>query len=189
MRLISATAVCLIVACLSALRAAPNLRLSPPPQAHTYAPVHSFDPKRDAAADIQAAIAEAQKTGKRIIVDVGGDWCSYCRQMDEFFQLHSDLAQLRDANFITVAVFYSSENKNEKVLSRYPKVEGIPHFFVLENDGTLLRSQHVLELRVSGAYDHDKTKDFLIKWAPRTDGVPSGLPKNSSPTSVKKASH
>ena len=36
----------------------------------SYVTVHKFDPERDAAADIQAAIAEAQRTGKRIIVDI-----------------------------------------------------------------------------------------------------------------------
>ena len=50
-----------------------------------YVPVHNFDPKRDATADIQAAMIEAQRTGKRIILDVGGDWCQYCHQMDQFF--------------------------------------------------------------------------------------------------------
>jgi len=125
-----------------------------------------------------ATCAEAHITGKRIIVDVGGDWCSYCCQMDEFFQQYSDLAQLRDDNFVTVAVFYSSENKNENFLSRYPKVEGIPHFFVLEKDGSLLHSQHVLDLRSSGAYDPGKMKDFLIKWAPRA--VVNGTTNGSS---------
>jgi len=93
--------------------------------------VRKFDPKRDAAADIQAAIAEAQKTGKRVILDIGGDWCQYCHQMDQFFQDHPDVFQLREKNFVTVLIFYSSDNKNEKALSRYSKVLGIPHFFVL----------------------------------------------------------
>ncbi len=140
------------------------------PQADTqesgYLPVHKFDPRRDAAADIQAAITEARKTGKRIILDVGGDWCQYCHQMDQFFQEHPDLLQLREKNFITVAVFYSSENKNEQVLSHYSKVLGVPHFFVLEKDGSLLHSQHVLELRTGGNYNPDKMKEFLTKWAP-----------------------
>ncbi len=72
----------------------------------------------------------------------------------------------REKNFITVAVFYSSENKNEQVLSHYSKVLGVPHFFVLEKDGSLLHSQHVLELRTGGNYNPDKMKEFLIKWAP-----------------------
>lgn len=132
----------------------------------SYVAVQKFDPKRDASADIQAAVEQAQKTGKRIILDVGGDWCSYCQQMDELFQQHPDLLQLRDRNFITVAVYYGSGNQNEQVLSRYSKLLGIPHFFVLEKDGALLYSQHVVELRTGGRYDAEKMKEFLTKWSP-----------------------
>jgi thioredoxin-related protein len=95
----------------------------------TYIPVNKFDPKRDAAADIHAAIAEAQKTGKRIILDIGGDWCQYCHQMDKFFDEHPDVLQIREKNFITLAIFYSSDHKNEDALSRYSPVLGIPSLF------------------------------------------------------------
>ena len=141
----------------------------PTPSAATdssYVPVHKFDPKRDAMADIQAAITEAQKTGKRIILDVGGDWCSWCHVLDKFFERNPEVVDLRDRNFITVAVFYSSENKNEKVLSHYPKVAGIPHFFVLEKDGTLLYSQGMVKLETGGEPNPEKMKDFLLKWSP-----------------------
>ncbi len=131
-----------------------------------YVPVHKFDSKRDAAADIQAAIAEARRTGKRIIVDIGGDWCPYCHQIDQLFQEHTELAELRDKNFITVNVYYGSDKKNEKALSHYSKVLGIPHFFVLEKDGTLLYSQHIVELREGGKYSPEKMRNFLTKWSP-----------------------
>jgi thioredoxin-related protein len=103
----------------------------------SYVAVHKFDPKRDAAADIQAAIAEAQRTGKRVLLDIGGDWCQYCHQMDQLFQEHPELLELRDKNFITVAVYYGTDKKNEQVLSHYPKVEGIPHFYVLDSSGSV----------------------------------------------------
>lgn len=131
-----------------------------------YVPVHSFDPKRNAESDIQAAIAEAQRTGKRILLDIGGDWCQFCHQMDDFFLLHRDLLQLRDNNFLTVAIYYGDDNKNKPSLSHYSKLLGIPHFFVLEKDGTLLHSQHVLDLREGGNYDANKMKKFLLAWAP-----------------------
>jgi hypothetical protein len=131
----------------------------------SYVPVLKFDPKRDAAADIRAAVGEAQRTGKRILLDVGGDWCTWCRVFDEFFAQHPDIARLRDDNFITVAVFYSHENKNEKVLSSYPQVEGIPHFFVLEKDGTLLYSQGIVKIETGGEPDPEKIMDFLLKWS------------------------
>src|SRR6266705_3739834 len=94
-----------------------------------YIPVHKFDPARDAAADIQAAFGEAQKTRKRIILDVGGDWCQYCHEMDQLFTEYPELVELREKNYVSVAVYYGSDNKNEQVLSRYPKVEGILHFY------------------------------------------------------------
>ncbi|PYV79887.1 MAG: hypothetical protein DMG93_20110 [Acidobacteria bacterium] len=131
-----------------------------------YVPVHNFDPKRDATADIQAAMIEAQRTGKRIILDVGGDWCQYCHQMDQFFNENPTLRELRDNRFITVLIYYGTDNKNQHALSRYSKILGVPHFFVLEKDGTLLYSQHVLDLRSNGRYDPQKMKDFLVKWSP-----------------------
>lgn len=130
-----------------------------------YVPVLKFDPKRDAAADIRAAVAEAQKTGKRILVDVGGDWCSWCHVLDEFFAQHPDISRLRDNNFIMVPVFYSHEDKNQKVLSSYPELEGIPHFFVLEKDGALLCSQGMVKLETGGEPDPEKIKRFLMKWS------------------------
>ena len=132
----------------------------------TYVPVHKFDSKRDAAADIQAAITESQRTGKRILLDVGGDWCQYCHEMDRLFRERPELLELRDKNFITVAVYYGTDKKNEQVLSHYPKVEGIPHFYVLDSRGSVLHSQHLLELRKGGKYDPDKMKEFLTKWSP-----------------------
>src|SRR5262249_8005053 len=79
------------------------------PATAAYTPVHKFDPKRDASADIQAAIIEARHTGKRIILDIGGDWCQYCHQMDQFFQQNREVLEFRDRNFVTVAVYYGSE--------------------------------------------------------------------------------
>jgi len=141
-----------------------------------YVPVRKFDPKRNAAADIQAAVAEARRTGKRVIVDVGGDWCQYCHQMDQLFQQHPELVELREKNFVTVAVYYGSDKKNEQALSRYPKVNGIPHFYVLDGSGSVLQSQHLTELRTGANYDPDKVKDFLTKWSP-SSAVSSGETK------------
>ena len=144
----------------------PHEHVGPKAQVGVYVPVHKFDPKRDAAADIEAAIHEAQRTGKRILLDVGGDWCSWCHVLDTFLEKHPEIVELRDSNFITVNVFYSSENKNEKVLSKYPKTATIPHFFVLDRDGTLLCSHAMVTLEVGGEPNAEKWKEFLTQWSP-----------------------
>ena len=131
----------------------------------SYVPVHAYDRARDAAGDIDSAIAEARKAGKRVLVEIGGDWCPWCRSLEKAFQEHPDLLQLREAQFITVDVYYGADYKNEQALSRYSKVLGIPHLFVLDGDGKLLHSQHVVEFQANGNYSPDKVKDFLVKWS------------------------
>jgi len=133
--------------------------------ATTYTPVHQFDPTRDPAEDIRAAITEAKRTRKRILLYVGGPWCPFCHQLDDLFQKNPDLTQLRESHFITLAVHYGTGSIHDQALSSYPHVLGIPHFFVLESDGTLLHSQHVVELREDGAYSPSKLKDFFNQWA------------------------
>lgn len=134
-----------------------------------YVPVHTFDAKRDASADIQAAIAEARRSGKRIILYLGGDWCAYCGQMSKFFARNPDLVRLRDENFVTVYVYYGGESHDEKALAAYGKFVGIPHYFVLASDGRLLHSEHLLDLRAKGDYSAAKMKDFLAEWAPKKE--------------------
>ena len=106
-----------------------------------YIPVTKYDPKRDAVQDIQEAIKGAQRAHKRILLDVGGEWCSWCHTLDRFFAASPDLLNLREQNFVTVKINFSEENENKEVLSRYGTIRGYPHLFVLEADGGLLLSK------------------------------------------------
>jgi len=124
-----------------------------------------FDPARDADADIRAAVAEASKTGKRVLLDVGGEWCIWCRRLDTLFTTHDDLRSFRDAHYVVVKVNWSPENKNELVLARYPKVAGYPHLFVLDAEGKLVHSQNTGDLEKGKGHDPVKVMEFLKQWA------------------------
>ncbi len=124
-----------------------------------------FDPTRDAAKDIAAAVKRAKKENKRIILDVGGEWCGWCKKLDEFFMTNEVAAKLLKDKFIVVKVNWSPENKNEKVLSRYGKVEAFPHLFVLDKKGKLLHSQDTGLLETGDHHDENKVIPFLRKWA------------------------
>ncbi|HES60001.1 MAG: thioredoxin family protein [Calditrichaceae bacterium] len=130
-----------------------------------YVPVTQFDPARDAAKDIADAIVEAKRTAKRILLDVGGDWCSWCHKLDSFFEQNKDIKQFLHENFIVVKINYSKENKNEAVLAQYPKAAGYPHLFVLNSDGTLLHSQNTGDLESGDHHDREKVITFLKTWA------------------------
>jgi len=134
--------------------------------AGTYVPVTKYDPARNADQDITAAVVEAKRTGKRILLEVGGDWCSWCHIMDNYFDQNPRLTAARERSFITVKINFSPKNENEKVLSKYPKIPGYPHLFVLDTDGKLLHSQFTGELEEGKSYNLQKFTDFLNKWTP-----------------------
>ena len=139
----------------------------PGDSAGTGAAVPKFDPSRDPANDVAAAVDSASHSGKRILLDVGGEWCKWCHYLDRFFEQNRDVADFLHAKFVVVKVNYSKENRNEAFLSKYPKIPGYPHFFVLDSDGTFLYSQDTGELESGQGHDHDKVFAFLKKWAPK----------------------
>jgi thiol:disulfide interchange protein len=125
-----------------------------------------YDPGRDPQHDLSEAVIEASRSGKRILLDVGGEWCSWCHTLDAFFAKDPGLLDLREKNFVLLKVNVSRENDNHAFLSSYPKIPGYPHLFVLGPDGKLLHSQSTSELERGQGYNRDKVEAFLKKWAP-----------------------
>jgi len=126
-----------------------------------------FDPARDPARDLDTALQMARVTRRRVLVDVGGEWCTWCHIMDHFFVANPDLAKIRDASFIMLKVNFSKENQNQAFLARWPKVAGYPHLFVLDADGRLLHSQNTSALEAAKDYDPAAFRAFLLEWSRR----------------------
>lgn len=124
-----------------------------------------FDPKRDAARDVATATAIAKSAGKRVLVDVGGEWCRWCHILDRFIETTPEVKATIDANYVTVKVNWSPENKNEALLSQWPKIGGYPHLMVLDTNGKVLHSQNTGVLEVGEGYDKAKVMAFLTQYA------------------------
>ena len=127
--------------------------------------VDSYDPKRDPAADLKLTIEKAK--GKRILVQVGGDWCGWCHLMNKYFHENENVAAALAKDFVIQKVNYSQENQNKEFLGQYPAIKGYPHLFVLEFDGKLLHSQNTEELEEGKGYSERAVLEFLVKWAPK----------------------
>lgn len=141
-------------------------QLAPSPAGKAESAREKFDPKRDPAADLAKAVQVATKENKRIILDVGGEWCGWCHKLDEFFRTNQEAAALLKAHYVVVKVNFSPENRNEAFLSKYPEIKGYPHLFVLEKTGKLLHSQDTGLLETGPAHDPAKVIPFLKKWVP-----------------------
>ena len=156
----------------AAASAAPAASPSAPAKPIAF-PRERFDPTRDSRADLDAAIKLAAKSGKNIVLDVGGEWCGWCVYMDKFFYMNPDIAKVRDANFVWIKINFSKENENKEFLSVYPEAPGYPHLYVLDPAGKLIQSQDTSELEMGKGYNPEKFVEFLNKWSPKPGMVDS----------------
>lgn len=120
-----------------------------------------FDPQRDAAKDLATASAMASAQGKNILVDVGGQWCKWCHTLDRFIAEQPDIRSLIDTRYVWLKINWSPDNKNEAMLSRWPKIKGYPHLYVLDAKGQLLHSQDTGTLESGDSYDVARFTAFL----------------------------
>jgi thiol:disulfide interchange protein len=132
-----------------------------------YYVVSDFDEARDPAADLKVTVERAQKEGKRILLDVGGTWCGWCKLLDAYIHDNAKVSEKVASGYLIMKVNWSSGNKNEAFLGEYPEIQGYPHLFVLEKDGALLHSQNTGDLEEGQSYNEAVLLAFLDEWAPK----------------------
>src|SRR3954468_17230044 len=66
----------------------------------------------DAKANGKKALAEAKKSGKRVILDFGGDWCYDCHVLEYNLQSDARLHALVEANYVVAHVDVGEFNRN-----------------------------------------------------------------------------
>lgn len=133
--------------------------------------VDKYDPARDPAADLATTVEQARSAGKRILVQVGGDWCGWCHRLDAYIRNEPAMAQAIGDNFILMKVNYSEENPNKEFLAEYPEIPGYPHWFVLDADGKLLHSQNTADLEAGETYSQPAIQMFVDQWKGDSDSA------------------
>ena len=126
--------------------------------------VDHYDAQRDPAKDLEAAMARATAEEKRILIQVGGDWCGWCKLMSKYMESNEVVREHLTKNFLVMKVTYEDGQKNEAFLSKYPAISGYPHLYVVDGDGTLLHSQETGSLEEGRGYNEEKFVAFLDAW-------------------------
>jgi thiol:disulfide interchange protein len=126
---------------------------------------HIYSQTADPKADISAAITQASKENKRIILDFGGDWCGDCQVLDYYFRQNPNNNLLAE-NFIVVHVDIGQMDHNVDIAEKYkvPIQEGVPALAVLDSSGKLLFSQQNKEFENMRNMNVDSVTNFLNRW-------------------------
>lgn len=124
----------------------------------------AYDPNRNALQDGRDAIKLAKTTNRRVLIEVGGDWCKWCHVLDRFLNSNPEIKKQLHQTFVLLKINVSDENKNKEFLKVFPQTLGYPHIYVTENNGKLLLSKDVAQFFVNGKYSTKRFKEFFKRW-------------------------
>ncbi|MDQ1646469.1 MAG: hypothetical protein QOJ50_2653 [Cryptosporangiaceae bacterium] len=123
--------------------AAPTPTPSPSPSVIPAPPVGpgipAYDPSRNAAADIEAALAAARGDGRPVLLVFGANWCPACRDLHAE-SADPEVAPVLAGEYHTVAVDIGRADHNMALTHRYVALQTIPSLAVLRADGSVLTS-------------------------------------------------
>jgi hypothetical protein len=126
-------------------------------------------PASDAHEEIRTAVAQAAKSGKRVLVVFGADWCFDCHVLDKAFK-RQDIAAVLNPSYELVHIDVGRGEKNQDLMNEYqvPMKRGIPAIALLDSSGKLLYSQKNGEWERARALGPEDLLEFLKKWKPQS---------------------
>ena len=117
--------------------------------------------------DVRAALDSAARSGKRVLVDFGGNWCGDCKVLDINFRKPENAAIL-EARYVLVHVNVGDKGitTNFDLAERYgiKLRKGVPALAVLDAKGKVLYAQTQGEFADMRSMDPKSVNDFLRKW-------------------------
>lgn len=125
-----------------------------------------YDEKANADAQVDAAIARAKKNGKRVMIDLGGNWCADCRIMAGLMEL-PEMEHFLKAHYEIVSVDVGRFNRNLQIPARYgitQRLEGVPAFLVVTTDGKLVNTGRVSAIQDARHMTPQALADWLAQW-------------------------
>lgn len=123
-----------------------------------------YNPTDNAQQKIDGLLKKAKKQNKFIILQAGGNWCSWCLLFNDFIKTNKVVKNEISKNFLYYHLNYSKENKNEAIFAKYApngSKLGYPFFIVLNGNGKVLKVQESGSLEEGKGYNEAKVLNFL----------------------------
>lgn len=128
-----------------------------------------YKPNNNAQQKINTLLKQAKKQNKNVILQAGGNWCSWCLLFNDFIKTDTKIKKELQNNFLYYHLNYSKENKNEAVFKKYApngSALGYPFFIVLNSSGKVIKIQDSSSLEQGKGYNQAKVMSFLTSVQP-----------------------
>ena len=146
---------------------------TPPVKKHAIPPGPlPYDIAADPQRDLTAAMAEARKGGKRVLVVFGANWCPDCRVLDQEFHAGGKTAELIASRYEVVKVDVGDFDKNLDFAKLYgePIKKGIPSVVVVTPTNEVVYETKAGELADARTMGSDGLYDFFHNKADKPIG-------------------
>jgi thiol-disulfide isomerase/thioredoxin len=126
-----------------------------------------YDEKANADADVAAAFGRAKKSGKRILLDLGGDWCPDCIVLSNFMKL-PEIKRFVDKHYEVVLVDVGRFNKNLHIPAKLgftEKLRGVPAVLIFTPDRKLVNRSDIFTTANARGMTPKTLAEYLARYA------------------------
>jgi thioredoxin-related protein len=125
-----------------------------------------YDPSLDGMKQIKEAADKAARERKHVLIQYGGNWCSWCKKFDAFCKADTSITRIINGNYIPVKLNYDKTNTNDAANSYLgnPARFGFPVFIILDGKGKVIHIQDSSLLEEDSGYSKQKVIGFFEQW-------------------------
>jgi len=126
-----------------------------------------YDESANADAAVAAAFARAKKSQKRVLIDLGGNWCGDCIVLANFVQL-PEMRRFVESHYEEVSVDVGRFNRNLQIPARFgftKRLEGVPTLLIATPDGKLVNGDNVFATADARHMTPQALADYLARYA------------------------
>ena len=108
-----------------------------------------YNPYENVDSALKIVMAQAKKENKHVLLQIGGNWCSWCIMLHKFYSAEAQVDSLLKKDFVVQYINFSKENKNAKALERleYPQRFGFPVLVILDDEGKRIHPGRLRQVR------------------------------------------
>ena len=116
---------------------------------------------------VRDAFALAAKTGRKVLLDFGGNWCPDCKMLSGIFALPDAKAWL-DSQFVIVPVNVGRINTNLDLAQKYDvTIKAVPTVIIVTPDGKALNGDGSKALGNARSMSPQAVLDLISEWNSR----------------------
>ncbi len=126
-----------------------------------------YDVNANPVEQFNKAIKNAKLNNKHVMIQIGGNWCSWCYKFHDFYENDTELDSLLKSNYIVININYNKKSANDSFFKQlgYPQRFGFPVIVITDANGKRLHTQNSWYLEDGkSSYDKKKFKSFLKNW-------------------------